>query len=307
MLSVIMPVYNCARFLPESIESILNQTYPHFELVIINDGSTDESEKIIHDYALRDMRIKFINRTKNRKIVYTLNEGINACTGKYIARMDADDIAYPNRFEKQIEYLEKHPHIFLLGTSYTVFRDKKIVKEVKRDYPSIYLAYKFLSDSFFCHPSVMFRREAIDYLKGYRNTEAEDFDLFSRLIQRFKCRNLKESLLYYREHDANRSFEFSTGINESTYETYRRNYTHYLSDLDFCLRFYNLHKKMSGSISDLPKFIYYSQVVINKVRKGYNVSVLNKDFLKSCIMFYQDLIKVFVKKIFGKLKNLRIC
>ena len=105
LVSVILPVYNAQKYLEEAIESIINQTYTNFEFIIIDDGSGDNSLNIINKYQKQDSRILVITR-ENKGLVYTLNEGINQAKGKYIARMDADDISLSNRFEKQIELLE---------------------------------------------------------------------------------------------------------------------------------------------------------------------------------------------------------
>ena len=113
-ISIVMPVYNCENYLHEAIKSILEQTYTDFEFIIINDGSEDNSEDIILSYA--DPRIIYIKNDKNMKIVKTLNKGISLSRGKYIARMDADDICYRDRLEKQLSFMEKHKDIDLCGS-----------------------------------------------------------------------------------------------------------------------------------------------------------------------------------------------
>ncbi len=104
LVSVIFPIYNSDKFLRESLESLLNQTYQNFEIIAINDGSQDRSRKIILSY--KDSRIKYYEHKKNLGLVNTLNEGIKLSRGKYLARMDADDISLPQRFEKQVAYLD---------------------------------------------------------------------------------------------------------------------------------------------------------------------------------------------------------
>lgn len=118
-VSVVMPVYNSEKYLKESIESILNQSYSDLEFIIINDGSTDNSFKIIKEYAKLDKRINVISR-ENKGIVYSLNEAIRLAKGEYIARMDADDISAPKRIEKQISFLKSHRDIDILGTQVKV-------------------------------------------------------------------------------------------------------------------------------------------------------------------------------------------
>ena len=109
LISVILPAYNAERFLEEAIDSILAQTYKNFELIVLNDGSTDRTEEIILSY--NDPRIRYIKNESNLKLIKTLNKGIALARGKYIARMDADDISLPTRFEKEIEFMEIHPDI----------------------------------------------------------------------------------------------------------------------------------------------------------------------------------------------------
>lgn len=112
-ISVVMPAYNAEKYIGEAIESILNQTFKDFEFIIINDGSVDHTKEIIREY--NDPRIVLLENDKNRGIVLSLNKGLDAATGKYIARMDADDIALKNRFERQVEYLDEHKDIGVLG------------------------------------------------------------------------------------------------------------------------------------------------------------------------------------------------
>src|ERR1017187_7276972 len=121
-ITVLMPVYNAAPFLREAIDSILNQTFKNFELLIINDGSTDNCEEIILTY--KDPRIRYIKNETNIKLISTLNKGIKLSKGKYIVRMDADDISFPDRIEKQVNYMETNPAIALCGTWFSSFGDR---------------------------------------------------------------------------------------------------------------------------------------------------------------------------------------
>ena len=127
-ISVLMSAYNSEKYISESIESILNQTFKDFEFIIINDGSSDNTAKIIQKYAEKDERIRFINSKQNQGIIAALNPGFSMCRGEYIARMDSDDISLPKRFEKQIEYMDKHSECGVLGTSIIIF-DKENSKE----------------------------------------------------------------------------------------------------------------------------------------------------------------------------------
>ena len=115
LVSVIIPAYNANGFLSDAINSILNQTYKNLEIIIVDDGSTDETPKILKIFAKKDQRIKIIRNKRNLNIANSLNIGIKSAKGNYIARMDADDISLPHRIKNQMNYLHKHPEIVILG------------------------------------------------------------------------------------------------------------------------------------------------------------------------------------------------
>lgn len=200
--SVIMPLYDAQKFLQQAIESILNQTHTDFELLIINDGSTDSSLEIIHHYAARDARIRVVSR-ENKGLIYSLNEGIGLAKGKYIARMDADDLCHPTRLEKQIALLEQHSDIGVVGThanlvSNTHSRPWPFFNQHHHD---IVALLPFHSP--FIHPSVVFRRELLGeqpYNADYPH--AEDFKLWTTLAGKTKFANIPEVLYDYRVHEA---------------------------------------------------------------------------------------------------------
>lgn len=200
-ISVIMPVYNTKEeYLRPAIESILQQTFKNFEFLILNDGSSDETvEKVIKSY--NDERIKYFYK-KNTGIADTLNFGLAQAQGELIARMDSDDISLPERFAKQVEFLDAHPEISVLSGNYKIFPDTKVVVLPQR--PK-YL--DFLEGCKMCHPAVMFRK--VDFerynLKYNPEYKCEDYELWSRAIRYFKFANLNEVILHYRWHDTNLS------------------------------------------------------------------------------------------------------
>jgi len=201
LVTVLMPVYNGQHFIKESIESILNQSYTNFEFLIINDGSTDDSEKIINSYT--DHRIVFINNAENKGLIETLNSGIQLSKGDYIARMDADDISLVNRIEKQVEFLDQNTEIGFLGTNYTIFGDK--FEDV--EYPSVHddLKLACLMYNPFCHPSVMFRKSVLEKNKicfEKKYIHAEEYKVWSEILSISKGHNLSEKLIKYRFHEA---------------------------------------------------------------------------------------------------------
>lgn len=205
-VSVLMPVYNGGKFLKKAIESILNQTFTHFEFIIINDGSTDSTEEIILNY--NDPRIRYIKNESNLKLIATLNKGIHLSKGTYIVRMDADDISLPTRIEKQLRYMNDHPDVAICGSWFSeVTTNNQIVK-----YESVSddIKYKMLYQCHFCHPSMIFRKSTLleyEMLFDSNYLHAEDYEFFSRICENNKVANLPEVLLQYRVHEGGVSIQ----------------------------------------------------------------------------------------------------
>jgi len=204
LVSVVLPVYNGARYLPAAIASILDQTHRDLELIVIDDGSTDTSRSVAEGYAARDARVRVVSRG-NRGLVATLNEGLELARAEFVARMDADDIAEPLRFERQVAYLEAHANCVALGTRVLLIDpDGDALMEMidHREHAAIDQAHLAGGASQICHPSVMMRRSAVARVGGYREryNTAEDLDLFLRLAEVGELANLAEPLLRYRQH-----------------------------------------------------------------------------------------------------------
>ncbi len=201
LVSVIMPLYNAEAYLREAIDSILAQRYSHFELLILNDGSSDASEEICLSY--KDPRIRY-HAHKNIGLAGTLNKGLALSTGKYIARQDQDDVAHCERFEKQVAYLEAHQEVLLLGTRANVFSDTQdfIKRHDHATHPAL-LKFDLLFDNPFVHSTVMFRKKDIDLVGGYTTDRSyfEDYELWSRFAERGDVANLPDVLLEYRHHE----------------------------------------------------------------------------------------------------------
>ncbi len=199
-ISVVMPVYNTKEeWLREAIESILNQSYKDFEFIIIDDGSDKSIEPIVNSY--NDDRIVFI-RQNNQGIARSLNSGFKIAKGEYIARMDSDDISMPERFEKQVTFLDNNPQITVLGSWFETFPKKEIYKHPKNP--------KYLDFTKFCciaHLSVMLRRSVFEKfnLTYNPNYKCEDYELWSRAVRILDFYNLQEVLLKYRVHSSNAS------------------------------------------------------------------------------------------------------
>lgn len=202
-VAVLMCAHNSEVFIREAIESILNQTYRDFEFIIVENGSTDRTWEAIQSYS--DPRIR-VFRTPLKQLTFNLNFGLIQTQARYIARMDADDVAKPERLERQVAYLDAHPEVAILGTAFEMLNGEKDMPEIvvlpttdaairKR------LPFRFV----ICHPTVMFRRQTVIAHAGYRDSVfCEDVDLWIRLSRdrTLQFANLPEPLLKYRIHPA---------------------------------------------------------------------------------------------------------
>lgn len=203
-VSVILPAYNCGRFLKEAVESVLHQTFSNFELIILNDGSTDDTETIIH--LIKDKRIVYVKNDENKGLVYTLNRGIDLARGGYIARMDGDDICLPERFENQKTYLDQNKNTAAVAST-IVFINENGTKtgEWKIDQHTIsndQIRKIMPYENCIAHPSVMIRSEILkvfQYKPCQKNIE--DYDLWLRMLNRgLYISKIDKPLLLYRIH-----------------------------------------------------------------------------------------------------------
>jgi glycosyltransferase involved in cell wall biosynthesis len=210
LISVLLPVYNQVRYVGYGLESILTQTFGDFELLIVDDGSTDGSSDIISRYS--DPRIRVIRNQTNIGLAPSLNRGMAAARGKYLARQDADDISLPERFAKEVTYLEAHPDVALLGTGADIIDDNgNFLWRPARPSTDVELKWEMLSRNPFFHTSVMFRRRVVDKVGGYTTDPVifrafvEDYDLWSRVAQVGRVFLLPEPLVQYRIYPNNSS------------------------------------------------------------------------------------------------------
>ena len=193
-----MPVYNCEEFIEGALKSILDQSFTDFEIIIIDDCSTDATCDIIDTY--KEPSIRLIKKPEHKGLIHSLNIGIKLSNGKYIARMDGDDISHPDRFEKQVNFLNINKEVVLCGTWYQLLSTKQIIRnpETHEDIKIALLDY-----CAFGHPTVMFRKQFIldnnlKYDTDFR--AAEDYNLWTQIILLGKVSNIPETLLYYRSH-----------------------------------------------------------------------------------------------------------
>ena len=217
LISIIMGVRNGGSRIMDAIQSIETQTYTNWEFIICDDGSTDDTYSKLLEYAKDKQNYKIIQNKTNVGLAATLNHCIEHCSGEYIARMDDDDLSYPDRFKKQVEYLQLHPETAFLSSSADIFDGEKIVSQrillqnpTKKD-----LVY----GSRFIHPATMFRASALKAVGGYRvckdTVRGQDYDLFMRLYGAgYFGANLTEPLFRYTQDKANfkrRTFKARVG------------------------------------------------------------------------------------------------
>lgn len=204
LVTVLMSVYNDEAYLAEAIESILNQTYKDFEFLIFDDASTDNSFRILEYYAKKDRRIKLITNKINRGLGYNLNRGVEIAESPWIARMDADDLANPNRLQLQLNYVQAHPDTSIVGgCAVDIDRRGNIVSQ--RKVPTQHKQIKELIwTNPFIHGTVLFKRDAILAVGSYSPSLAkrQDYELWFRCAQAgLKFANLPQPLIRYRFTD----------------------------------------------------------------------------------------------------------
>lgn len=213
LISVIMPVYNSAKYLQEAVVSILGQTLADFELILIDDGSTDDSSATLEYFRKNDARVIVQRHSKNQGVAAALNTGLASARGRYIARMDADDISLPERFEKQVDFLDNHVEIDIVGSTVILVDEhgKKIsVLPVPLD--SLAIRWAGLLSAAFMHPTIMLRHSfLVEHGIKYSVTRdpLEDFAFFSQLLEFAHGSNFSEPLLLYRIHPASVTSQYS--------------------------------------------------------------------------------------------------
>lgn len=292
-ISVIMPVYNGEKYLREAIDSVLSQTFSDFEFIIINDCSKDKTVDIINSY--NDERIILINNDKNLGIAKTLNKGIEKAKGKYIARMDADDICYPHRFETQYNFMEENLEIGMCGSSIEIFTESSInIHECPVHNDEIKVLQMF--NTAFAHPTVMMRHSTLekynlrydDFYEGI-----EDYELWIRMSNVTKLANLKEVLLKYRSH----SNQVTKKISNEQYEKMKLIRKKTLSDLNLCFNEEDVELLLlysTNEIFDHEYKIYKMFNLFERIIKGNEeTKIYNDKILKNVISYnvYWSLLK----------------
>ena len=201
-VSVIMGIYNCEDTLERCLDSIINQSYSNWEVIMCNDASTDGTEEVAKKYAYKYKNIILLNNERNMRLAASLNNCLKVANGEYIARVDADDICLPNRFKRQVEFLNKNKEYHVVGSWLTTFngQEEKSIRKMKERPCENDLLFGVP----FAHPTIMMRKYVYDDLGGYtisdRTKRGQDLDLWFRFYhKKYKGYNIQESLYKYQE------------------------------------------------------------------------------------------------------------
>ena len=222
IVTVLLPVYNGERYLREAVESILAQTFEAFELLIVDDGSTDGTEAICRSFT--DPRIRLICQERNRGLISALNDGIDQITTKYVARMDADDVSLPDRLARQVAFLESRSDIAACGSWARELVDGRL-RDVMRRPTGEYLRQTAWQPVPIFHPTACLRTEVLREFR-YRTdyVHAEDYDLWLRLCRNHRIDNVPKVLLHYRIHQASVSHAHRAMQRSSAWWTFREHF-----------------------------------------------------------------------------------
>lgn len=272
LISVSMPAFNAARYIDESIKSVLSQTYENFELIIYDDGSTDKTREILLGYA--DPRIKIILGDVNKGLIFARNTIAREAKGKYLALLDADDIASPDRFEKQVAFLESG-NADLCGSAYVTKNEHTgVIKKSKQKYTNPDLKALLLITSPFCNPTVMGRLEIFQefpYLDS--NKHAEDYGFFvEAALSGYKFANLPERLLIYRLHDE----QISVLKMESAGKIFQKMQSHYLSGLGISLHYLPRKVPWTSRLGVATKLLYLLNLKIPGISFNVNCQIYSR-------------------------------
>lgn len=294
IISVILPVYNAEKYVSQALESISNQTFKDFEIIAINDGSTDNSLNIMQEYAKKEPRMRIISR-ENRGLVATLNEGIQQAKGKWIARMDADDISLPERFEKQLKFFEDNSDIKICGTFCRCFGNSNNILKYPTTSRGINEAMLFSCP--LAHPTVMGDRNLfLENPYDITYEAAEDYELWARLaLKSVKMANLDKVLLLYRVHTKQISYknETQTKIAEKTAQYYFDNSLIYKTISLKEFRVKDLYKKdidIDTFNKNIDVFYELKKIVTDEYLKGHIKEIIYKFFKHSANLGFKTII-----------------
>ena len=288
-VSVLMSVYNGSRYLQKSLESILNQTFTDFEFIIIDDGSTDNTWEILTKYADQDQRIKLFKNEENIGLTKSLNKGLILAQGEYVARQDADDISLPERFEKQVDFLNKQLKVILVSGNYeSIDSEGSLLGKPKPAGGSDITAwYLLFYNRIGAHGLAMFRRDPVMNIGGYSESYrySQDYELWSRLVKVGDVVILPDVLqLYRRNHSGSISFRANSEQELLALSATRRNIKEILGEeislaeaaelKDFWLKKFPDVQRISTINSNLKKI--YRAFLQQRIQQGTSSSVLSR-------------------------------
>lgn len=272
--SILIPVYNAEKTIQDTLNSIFRQTFNDFEIILINDGSTDKSHDII--LSNQDTRIKYYINEKNKGLIYTLNKGLDLCNGEYIIRMDSDDIMLPNRVEKQIKFMDKNPDIIASGSSVIRFSPNKKEKLYTPPITPEEIKSRIYLGSPIPHPTAIIRKKILSLYKIKYDTDyihAEDYKLWYDLSQYGKLANIKEPLIKYRCSESQVSNVHGTKQTENSCRLKQIMVEKFLQKYDIKLSSMFLTKDIIQIANKLPKEQDTSTIIFLMIMslKKYNI------------------------------------
>lgn len=311
-ISVVMSVYNGEEYLSQAIESVLNQTFGDFEFIIINDASVDKTEKILASYKEKDSRVRITSNESNLGLTKSLNIGLSEAKGEYIARMDADDISLPCRFQDQYDFMEKNNDFVLIGGGAEII-DRKGILIREGNVPSNPNLVKFnliFSKPPIFHSSIFFRKKEIRETGGYNESHkySQDFELYLRLLEnKYKIANLEKKLIKYRIHE-----KAITKIRSSSRQFYMDPLFGFITGNYIGMSkedFENLDA-LRGGVNNLSFFVFLKILKTNK--KLYNSFMAKEELTKEetgfVRAFYKkekrNMMQIFIKRKFPKFYRL---
>ena len=305
LVTVLMSAYNGEKYLAEAIDSILNQTYKNFEFLIIDDGSTDRTSPILEDYSKQDKRILVLKNKENIGLTKSLNIGIKIAKGKYIARMDADDISFPERFEKQVLFMENNLDVVVCGAWAEVFDDKnKYLNKTPITNEAIKAALFFTSA--LIHSSVILRMDVMfkkQLMYNENCTYAQDYELWCRMAPKYKFANIPQVLVKYRDHLGNISSKNKTVQDKISFGISLNQLQNLLSRKSFSDLELGIHKVILGmskehyiNIKDLIDWVLLLWKT-NRIEQQYN----DKYFKKYLTFAWKTALKNSKKNLFRQI------
>jgi glycosyltransferase involved in cell wall biosynthesis len=265
-ISVIMPAHNAENYISEAIESILNQTFRDFELIIINDASTDKTGKIINYYLGRDKRIKKIENQEKIGIAASRNKGISSTRSSYIAWQDADDVSVRERLQKQYDFLENNKNIGIVGGFLKIFNSQKTIGIRKYPPDDVTLRKIIFRCSVVAQPAAMIRKACFNKVGKFDNSipVAEDLDMCFRIGSQYNMANIQEILINYRENPNNSTFTRLKEMEMYTIKIRKKYALGYNFRMTFWDKLYNIFQFISVFIIP-PKF---KIIIFNLIRNS---------------------------------------